>query len=229
MVLDKQGLGGISSELYEYVQAHNVLGAELEGVRRETEGLQNSFWQVAPEQAVFMGQLAELIDARKVLEVGTYTGLSALAIAAHLPEDGKLVACDIDFGPFEQVGRKYANVMGVEHKLDLREGPALDTMRQEIDNKQDGTYDMLFIDGAKNEYPAYYQLGKQLLRTKGLMIVDNMFGMGGQVVDHDVNDPRIEGIRSAAAMMRDDRQAGLIRLSMLRESDGIALVTKLAA
>src|SRR5687768_7589701 len=181
--LDKQGRKGISPELHAYIQTNNPTSEALEGIRRETVGMENDFWQVSREQAVHMGQIADWLGARNTFEVGTYTGYSALAVASCLPEDGRLVACDIDTGPFEEVGRKYFQQAGVLHKLDLRKGPAIDTMQQMLSSGDAGKFDMGFIDGHKPEYPQYYQLGMTLLRKDGVLIVDNTFGLGGRIVN----------------------------------------------
>ncbi len=227
--LDKQGRKGISPELHAYIQANNPTSEALEGIRRETIGMKDAFWQVPPEQAVHMGQIARWLKAKKTFEIGTYTGYSAVAVASCLPEGGRLVACDIDFGPFEEVGRKYARQAGVEDKLDLREAPAIGTMQQLLAAGEHGRFDMGFVDGHKPEYPDYYRLGMALLREGGVLIVDNTFGLGGRIVNHEDHDPKIEGIREASEMIRRDAAAGFVSMGMLPVSDGVTFVTKLAA
>ena len=166
----------LSEELHDYIVAHS---AEPDAVQRElieeTAKLGGiSMMQIAPEQGAFMTLLARLVGARRAIEVGTFTGFSALCLARGLPEDGELICCDTS-EEWTRVGRPYWQEAGVADRIDLRLGPAIDTLRAMRD---DGTYDLAFIDADKPGYRAYAEELIRLVRSGGVILVDNVLWQG---------------------------------------------------
>lgn len=212
----------LSNRLYAYLldvslRDHDV----LRRLREETGRLEQASMQIGPEQGQLMGLLLQLIDARRVIEVGTFTGYSALAMALALPEDGRIVACDVSEA-WTNVARRYWEEAGVAHKIDLRLAPAADTLRALLDEGQGGTYDFAFIDADKPGYETYYELCLALLRPGGLIAVDNTL-WEGKVADPAVSDPDTEAIRAFNQKVRDDDR---VSLSLVPIGDGLTLLRK---
>ena len=165
--------------------------------------------QISPEQGAFLTLLVQLLGARRVLEVGTFTGYSALCMALALPEDGELVACDVS-DEWTSVGRRYWDEAGVGHKVDLRLAPALETLAALRADGADGTFDLAFIDADKANYPAYYEAAVGLVRPGGLVAVDNAL-WSGAVADEEDTEPSTVAIRNTiAAAKRDPRTTGML-------------------
>jgi len=179
--------------------------------------------QIPPEQGQFMALLAELTDARQCIEIGVYTGYSALCVALALPEDGKLIACDIDPSN-TQIAEHYWREAGVENIIELRIGKAKETLSQLIDEGGAGGYDMAFIDADKTAYSEYYESLLTLLRPRGLLIADNIL-WSGRVADPSYKDLDTESLRSFAKKLRDDHR---VSVSLLPVADGLLLATKRA-
>jgi len=177
--------------------------------------------QVSPEQGQFMRLLIELMGASRAIEVGTFTGYSALQVALALPEDGHLIACDVS-EEWTNIGRPFWAADGVDHKIDLRLGPAADTLKSLIAEGKAGTYDFAFIDADKVNYPTYYELCLTLLRPGGLLAIDNVI-WGGSVADPNDTDPDTEAIRAVNRRAHGDER---ITLSMLPIGDGLTLARK---
>jgi len=212
----------LSDRLYAYfldvsLRDHDV----LRRLREETGRLEQASMQIGPEQGQLMGLLLELIDARRVIEVGTFTGYSALAMALALPEDGRIVACDVSEA-WTDVARRYWEEAGVAHKIDLRLAPAADTLRALLADGQGGTYDFAFIDADKPGYETYYELCLALLRPGGLITVDNTL-WEGKVADPGVSDPDTEAIRAFNQKVKDDDR---VSLSLVPIGDGLTLARK---
>ena len=209
--------------VYQYLLKNSLREpAVLTELREETHKLSMAAMQISPEQGQFMGMLIKLIGAKKALEVGTFTGYSALSVALSLPQDGKLVACDIST-EWTNVGRRYWSRAGVDNKIDLRIGPALDTLQQLISKGESGTFDFVFIDADKSNYAAYYEKALTLLRHGGLIVIDNVL-WSGKVADGAVKDKETNAIRDLNDMLVNDKR---IDLSMLPVGDGITLVRKI--
>ena len=210
----------LTAELYEYVVEHGARQDEvLRRLAAETEELGDiAVMQIAPEQGAFMTLLVRAIGAGRALELGTFTGYSAICIARGLREGGTLVTCDIS-GDWTQIARRYFDEAGVTDHIDLRLGPALETLRELPDAEP---FDFAFIDADKTEYPAYYEDCLRLLRPGGLIVLDNVL-RGGQVLDGSADDPRTVATREVNERAIADER---VDVAMLGVADGITLALK---
>jgi caffeoyl-CoA O-methyltransferase len=210
----------LTPELYGYVVEH---GARQDDVLRrlaaETEELGDiAIMQIAPEQGAFMTLLVRAMGARRALELGTFTGYSAICIARGLADGGTLVTCDLN-GEWTQVAQRYFDEAGVADGVDLRLGPALDTIRE---LPADEPFDFAFVDADKTEYPDYYEECLRLLRPGGLMMLDNVL-RSGQVLAADNDDPRTLATREVNDRAIADER---VEVAMLGVADGITLALK---
>jgi caffeoyl-CoA O-methyltransferase len=210
----------LTPELYSYVVEH---GAREDDVLRrladETERLGDiAIMQIAPEQGAFMNLLVRAIGARRALELGTFTGYSAICVARALADGGRLVTCDLN-GEWTQVARRYFDQAGVADRIDLRLGPALETLGE---LPADEPFDFAFIDADKREYPDYYEECLRLLRPGGLLMLDNVL-RGGEVLDGANDDPRTLATREVNERAIADER---VDVAMLGVSDGITLALK---
>ena len=194
---------------------------ELKALRDETAAMPMAGMQISPDQGQFMALLVKATGARKAIEVGTFTGYSALVVAGALPADGVLVACDIS-DEFTAVGRPHWRKAGLADKIDLRLGPAVDTLDAMIAAGEAGQYDMAFIDADKENYANYYERCLTLLRPGGLILVDNVL-WGGRVADPAEQDESTRVIRALTQQMHADER---IDFSLLPVGDGLALAVK---
>ncbi len=212
----------ISDPLYDYLLSVSLREPEiLQALRQETASHPMSQMQIAPEQGQLMALLVQLISAKKVLEVGVFTGYSSLVVALALPPDGKLTACDLS-EDYTNIARRYWEAAGVADKIDLQIAPALETLDRLLAEGAAGSYDFAFIDADKSGYPDYYDRALQLLRPGGLMAIDNVL-WSGRVADSQEQDSRTNLIRSFNAMLHQDQR---ISLSMLAVADGLTLALK---
>ena len=212
----------MTDRLYDYLLKVSLreppLLAEL---RAETAKLPMAGMQISPEQGQFMALLAELIGARRAIEVGTFTGYSALCVAQALPPDGKLIACDIS-EEFTSVARRYWAKAGIADRIELRLAPALDTLKSLLAGGGAGSFDFAFIDADKTQYVAYYEAILKLLRPGGLMTIDNVL-WSGAVADGRKRDADTVALRTLNEKLRTDKR---ISLSMLPIGDGLTLARK---
>ena len=210
----------LSPEIHAYIVDHGSPPDEvLRDLAEETARLGPiSMMQVAPEQGAFMTLLTRAIGARRAVEVGTFTGYSALCIARGLPDDGQLLACDVS-DEWTSIGRRYWERAGVAKKIDLRLGPAVETLRS---LPPEPVFDLAFIDADKPSYPAYYEEILRRLRPNGLILVDNVLWMG-RVVDPAVDDEQTRAIRAFNDLVAADRRVDCV---MLPVSDGLTLLRK---
>ena len=190
-------------------------------LREETASMEEANMQIGPEQGQFMTLLVELMGARNALEVGTFTGYSALAVALALPDDGLLVACDVS-EEWTAIGRRYWEEAGVAHKIDLRLAPALETLDGLLAEGRAGTFDFAFIDADKEGYDAYYERAVKLMRTGGLILLDNTL-WEGKVADPVVTDGDTEAIRILNRKLVGDER---VTVSLLPVGDGLTLARK---
>lgn len=177
--------------------------------------------QIAPEQGQFMATLLKLIGARKVLEVGTFTGYSALVMAQALPYDGEVITCDIS-ADFTALAKPYWEKSEAGRKIELRLGPAVESLQALLDEGQGGQFDFMFIDADKTGYDSYYELGLKLLRKGGLIAVDNVL-WNGSVINPEKKDPDTEAIRAFNKARKTDQR---VDISLVPIADGLMLARK---
>ena len=213
---------GLESTLYDYLLAvslreHPVL-TEL---RQATAQLAMGQMQIAPEQGQFMALLIQLMNGQRALEVGVFTGYSALAVALALPPTGQLIACDVS-AEYTAIARQYWQKAGVADKIDLRLAPATETLQQLIDAGETATFDFAFIDADKSNYDTYYEQALQLVRVGGVIAIDNVLWYG-RVADETVTDNRTKKIRALNQKLHQDDR---VDLSLLPLGDGLTLARK---
>jgi caffeoyl-CoA O-methyltransferase len=208
--------------IYEYLIANSLREpAILRRLREETAALPRASMQISPDHGQFMALIVQLMGARRTLEVGVFTGYSALAVALALPSGGKMVACDIS-EEYTGVARKYWKEAGVDHMIDLRLAPALETLRGLIAQGETGRFDFAFIDADKTSYEGYYECAMELIRPGGLIMIDNTL-WSGRVADAAENDADTVALRAFNQKLHADSR---VSLSMLPLSDGVTLALK---
>ena len=213
----------LDEKLREYLLNVSVKESEiLRELREETAQMEYSAMQISPEQGAFMSFLVELIQAKRTLEIGVFTGYSALVVAMALPEDGIVTACDVS-EEWANVGMKYWKKAQVEDKIDLRIAPALKTLDQLLSEGKQGTYDFAFIDADKIEYQGYFDKSLELLRIGGLIAIDNVL-WGGSVIDDSIQDSSTKAIREFNENLGSDPR---VSISMVPIGDGLTLACKL--
>ena len=191
-------------------------------LRDETASHPNADMQISPEQGQFMQMLVRLIGAKKVVEVGVFTGYSSLAVALALPETGRIVACDVS-EEYTSIARRYWEKAEIADKVDLRLAPAVETLDHLLKHDQGAeTFDMAFIDADKESYLLYYERILKLLRPGGLMLVDNVL-WSGLPADPEHHDSNTDAIREFNAFLFQDER---IDLSLLPLADGLTLARK---
>jgi predicted O-methyltransferase YrrM len=190
-------------------------------LRAETARLPEANMQIGPDQAAFMALLVRLTGARHALEVGVFTGFSALAVASALPKDGKLIACDVS-EEWTRIARRYWQEAGLSDKIELRLGPAAETLNALLREGGAGSFDFAFIDADKESYDAYYEACLALIRSGGLIAVDNVL-WSGKVADAAVHDAETEAIRALNGKIRDDVR---VEACLLTVGDGLMLARK---
>lgn len=212
----------LSDELAAYVREVSLREPELfRRLRQETAQLPLARMQITPEQGQFMALLVKLLGARRTLEIGVFTGYSTLAVAAALPEDGQVVACDVS-EEWTAIARRYWAEAGVAHKIDLRLAPARQTLDHLLAEGRQESFDFVFIDADKENYEAYYECGLRLLRRGGLIGIDNVL-WHGQVADPSRTDAETEAIRRLNLKLRDDER---VDISLIPIGDGLTLARK---
>jgi len=207
---------------YNYLLETSIREPEIaRRLREETQQRENAQMQIGPDQGQFMQLLVQLLRAKKTIEVGVFTGYSALWVAMGLPRDGRVIACDIS-EEYTSVARRYWKEAGVDKKIELKIGPALETLDELIRRGQAETFDFAFIDADKTNYENYYERALRLLRAGGLIAIDNTI-WSGKVADPAQQDDDTVAIRRLnEKLFRDER----ITLSMLTVGDGLTLALK---
>jgi predicted O-methyltransferase YrrM len=191
-------------------------------LRKETEKLPNAGMQLGPDQGAFLAWLVKLIGARRALEIGVFTGSSALSVAMVLPPKGQLVACDIS-EEWTSVGKPYWTEAGVAGKIDLRIGPAAATLEQLTREFGENSFDFAFIDADKAAYDLYYESCLKLVRPGGVLVLDNVLRRG-DVADEKVSDQDAQLMRTLNLKIRDDLRVSAVMLTL---GDGMTAVRKL--
>lgn len=212
----------IDERTYKYLLTTSIREPEVaRRLREETQQMENAQMQIGPDQGQFMQLLVQLLRARKTLEIGVFTGYSALWVALGLPKDGRIVACDIS-EEYTAMALRYWKEAGVDQKIDLRLGPALGTLDELLKGNQAETFDFAFIDADKTNYENYYERALQLLRAGGLIAIDNTI-WSGKVANPNSNDADTVAIRQLnEKLQRDER----VSISMLTVGDGLTLAMK---
>ncbi len=190
-------------------------------LREETARLPRHSMQISPDQGRFLAFLVRLIGARRALEVGTFTGYSALSVAAALPDGGKLIACDVS-EEWTSVARRYWEAAGLADRIELRLGPAVQTLQSLLSEGAAGSFDFAFLDADKESYDAYYEACLKLVRTGGVIAIDNVL-WSGAVADPAVTDAETKAIRALNEKVRDDPRVDSTLLSI---GDGVMLARK---
>jgi predicted O-methyltransferase YrrM len=213
---------GLPPEMQDYLVRHGVREPEiLRRLRDETALIPQHNMQIAPEQGALLSLLVELVGAKRAIELGTFTGYSSLVAMLAMSPDGTMVCCDIS-DEWTSVARRYWAEAGVADRVELRLGPALETLDELLAGGAEGTFDFAFIDASKREYPDYHERIVRLLRSGGLAAYDNVF-WGGGVIDESMQDEDTLGIRRLNERLAADER---VSISMLPVADGVTLARK---
>jgi predicted O-methyltransferase YrrM len=212
----------VTQELWDYIRQVSLREPDvLRRIREATASHPQVSCQIAAEQGQFMALLIRLTGAKRTLEVGTFTGYSSTAVALALPDDGRIIACDVN-AEWTAAARCFWREAGVEHKIDLRLRPALETLDQLLAEGQAGTFDFAFIDADKENYDGYYERALRLVRTGGLIAIDNVL-WHGRLLDPAMQDEDTLAIRALNQKLHDDAR---VWLSLVTIGDGLTLALK---
>lgn len=212
----------LTEELDNYIAGVSLREPDvLRRLRQETAAVPMAGMQIAADQGQFMALLARLVGARRCLEVGTFTGYSALVVALALPADGRIITCDVD-PKMTAIAKRYWAEASVAGKIDLRLAPALETLDRLLAEGASGSFDFAFIDADKTNYDGYYERALKLLRQDGLIVIDNVL-WSGAVADHKRNDADTTALRALNRKLQGDER---VDLSLLPIADGITLARK---
>jgi caffeoyl-CoA O-methyltransferase len=212
----------VDDRLYDYILRVSVRETPvMRRLREETQKMREGGMQVSPEQGQFMALLVEMLGARNALEVGVFTGYSSLSVAQALQPGGKLVACDLS-DEWTSIARKYWREAKMEDRIELRLGPALDTLAALSREGRDGTFDFAFVDADKESYVDYYEKCLALVRRGGVIAFDNVL-WDGRVANPDDHSQSTESIRKLNAHLTNDER---VSLSLVPIGDGLTLARK---
>jgi len=227
----KKGNLEFDNNIHDYVLENSLRESDvLARLREETEKDPDAIMQIPPEQGQFMSMLVKLVGAKRTIEIGVYTGYSTLCVAQAMPDDSYTVACDVD-EDWTNIAKRYWAEALVDKKIDLRLGPAVDTLNSLIEDEQSGSFDFIFIDADKDNYDNYYELSLRLLRPGGLIAIDNVL-LFGSVIDSDaldeslrkdISEESIQSVRNLNSKIKNDDR---VDISMLKLADGLTLVRK---
>ena len=213
----------IEPGIAEYISRHTSAEPELaRQLREQTAQMSEANMQISAEQGQLLQLLVRVMGARRCLEIGVFTGYSSLLTALALPDDGRIVACDIS-KQWTDIARDWWQRADVADKIDLRLQPASTTLQQLLSDGEAGSYDFAFIDADKTGYDEYYELCLQLLRPGGLLMLDNVL-WSGRVVLESACDEDTAALQQLNAKLADDHRVQTVMLGM---ADGISLVLKL--
>lgn len=213
----------INDQIYDYLLSISLRETDIQReLREETAKHKMAMMQVSPDQGQFMALLVRLINAKKIIEIGVFTGYSSLCMALAMPADGQIIACDIN-QEYTDIARKYWEKAGVSKKINLVLAPAIQTLDNLIEHGEAGTFDFAFIDADKPEYPDYYERTLKLTRSGGLIVIDNVLWYG-KPANPAEKDKDTRAIRNFNQMLYNDKR---IQLSMLSIADGVTLALKL--
>ncbi len=212
----------IDDRLYDYILANWLRETPLmRRLREETSRMPMSMMQISPDQGQFMAMLVELIGARRALEIGSFTGYSALAVASSMGPQGRLVCCDIS-EEYTAVARRYWQEAGLADRIELKLGPALVTLDALLAKGEAGKFDFAFIDADKTNYDGYYERALRLVRPGGLIAIDNTL-WDGAVADTTKTDEDTVAIRRLNAKLLEDER---VTISLVPIGDGLTLARR---
>lgn len=220
--MDKNRFIQITPDLQEYINKISVRESKalikhrIENSENESNKLQSS-----PDQTQFIALLAKIIQAKKIIEIGTYKGYTTLALAEAIAEDGQIIACEIN-KQWTNIAEKYWEDAKVNHKIHVKNTYALDTLNELINQGQRESFDFIFIDADKENYCLYYDLSFELIRPSGLIVIDNTLWYGN-VIKPEINDKMTEEIRKLNLKLMEDKR---VDISLLPLRDGLTIVQK---
>ena len=213
---------GLSDELSAYLRQVSLRDSELLArLRDDTRGMPMAGMQVSAEQGQFMQLLVKALGIRRAIEIGVYTGYSSLCVALAMPDDGRIIACDIS-EEWTSVAQRYWEEAGVTHKIELRLAPALETLDIMLENELNNSFDFAFIDADKTSYKDYYERALALIRPGGLIAIDNTLWNGAVVDESNQTDDTV-AIREFNALVHADER---VDISLLPIGDGLTLALK---
>jgi predicted O-methyltransferase YrrM len=214
----------LDDRLYDYLVGHSLRDTpEQQGLRELTHKHPQGVMQISPEQGQLMSLLVKLIGAKRIIEIGTFTGYSALCMAQALPSDGELICCDVS-SEWTDLGRPFWQAAGIEQRIDLRIAPALQTLDSLLRSGQAEDFDLAFIDADKSNYLHYYERCLELVKPGGLIMFDNTL-WSGAVADPKINDEDTRALRALNSELHQDTR---IDISILPIGDGLTLARKRA-
>jgi predicted O-methyltransferase YrrM len=209
-------------EVHAYLLQHSLREHPvLEQLRMATYQLKQAEMQISPEQGQFMALLIQLLGAKKTLDIGTFTGYSALVVALALPAEGKVIACDQSV-EWTDIAKRFWKMADMEQKIELRLAPALSTLQALLDQGEAETFDFIFIDADKGNYTNYYEAALKLLRPGGLIAIDNVLRQG-LVANPDNQDKMTKAICALNELVFEDER---VTMSMVPIGDGLTLARK---
>jgi predicted O-methyltransferase YrrM len=212
----------IDDRIYDYLRDVAINEPELlRHLREETAQLDYAVMQISPEQGQFMSLLIKLMGAKRAIEIGTFTGYSSICVASAMPDDGKLICCDIS-PQWTEIAEKYWLLAGLNDKIELYTQPAEMTLQKLLAEGAEKSFDFIFIDADKQNYIKYYEMALLLLRKGGVIAVDNTL-WSGAVADPENIEPGTRAIRRFNDMIKDDRR---VSKSLLTIGDGLTLILK---
>lgn len=215
----------MTESLHEYIIDKGV--SELpaqKSLREHTSEMPMSRMQISPVQGQFMQFLVRLLQAKKILELGTFTGYSALTMSLALPEDGKLITCDIN-DEWTQIAKPYWQEAKQDHKIELKLGSALETLQELINDGHSQTFDLIFIDADKSNYLHYYELAFKLIKPEGVILVDNVL-WDGKVVDESETGSQTRTIRDLNDKIQSDNR---VDSTLVPIADGLFMIRRKVA
>ena len=212
----------ISARLLRYLRETSLRETQVQNeLRQVTDKLPESGWEVSPEQGQFLALLVQMTGAKNILELGTFTGTSSLAMGLALPIDGQIVTCDME-PDYTNIARNYWIKAGIDKKIELRLGPAMSTLDELIKEGPEDYFDMAFIDANKKDYDHYYERVLTLIRPGGLIVIDNVF-WSGRILDKNNQEKSTSSIRKLNKKILNDQR---VSVSMLPLNDGVTLIWK---
>lgn len=212
----------LDDSLYQYLLDVSLRDSPVKArLRAETASLPMSRWQIAPEQGQFLALLVRLIGAKRILEIGTFTGYSALCMAEALPESGHVLCCDLP-GEYHDIARRHWREAGVDSRIELCLGPALETLEGLVTGNQRGGFDLVFVDADKANYPTYLEYALSLLREGGLVVFDNVL-WSGRVLEVNPDSVDTRAIQQLNLALKADMR---VDYSLVPIGDGMGLCRK---